>query len=95
MGCVGGDHSEREVRVTLDLYSHLFSNMQEDAAAGLGKMFFDDDDDDDDNLKPSFTGFGFFFVLLTFYSPIDEYYLYEELLLPHQLNRKLKEPLHS
>jgi hypothetical protein len=32
-------------KTALDLYSHLFSNMQEDAAAGLGKMLFDNDDD--------------------------------------------------
>lgn len=30
------------IQITLDLYSHLFSNLQEDAAAGLGKMLFDD-----------------------------------------------------
>ncbi|MFC5405093.1 tyrosine-type recombinase/integrase [Cohnella soli] len=28
------------IQITLDLYSHLFPNMQEDAAAGLGKMLF-------------------------------------------------------
>jgi integrase len=30
------------IQITLDLYSHLSSNMQEDAATGLGKMLFDD-----------------------------------------------------
>jgi len=28
------------IQITLDLYSHLFPNMQEDAAVGLGKMLF-------------------------------------------------------
>jgi integrase len=30
------------IQITLDLYSHLFSNMQEDAATGLGKLLFND-----------------------------------------------------
>lgn len=28
------------IQITLDLYSHLFANMQEDAATGLGKVLF-------------------------------------------------------
>lgn len=28
------------IQITLDTYSHLFPNMQEDAAAGLGRMIF-------------------------------------------------------
>jgi integrase len=35
------------IQITLDLYSHLFSNMQEDAAIGLGKMLFDSDESKD------------------------------------------------
>lgn len=35
------------IQITLDRYSHLFSNMQENAAIGLGKMLFDSEPEDE------------------------------------------------
>jgi integrase len=35
------------IQITLDRYSHLFSNMQEDAAIGLGKMLFNSEPEEE------------------------------------------------